>query len=132
LELTFFTYRGKVFLSSLLAAVILLLAVFLGASAGKQLATSETIIQTAQNLSAGAQYFYNDQNRYPTASEFADQNTMLNYFNVFPPQNFVSKNCSQSFVYKRTDDSNFSLSFCLPGAFGAYQSGWNTISGSPQ
>jgi hypothetical protein len=127
LELKFFTYRGKVLLSSLLAAVVLLLAIFWGASAGQQLAESTAISQTAQNLVSGLKYFYKDQNRYPTATEFADQNTMLNYFTVFPPENFVSKNCTQNFIYKRTDVTDFSLSFCLPKAVASYQAGWNTV-----
>ena len=132
LELPFFTYRGKVFLSSLLAAVVLFLAIVWGAGAGKQLAESAVVLQTAQNLSKGLTYFYNDQNRYPTASEFSDQNIMLDYFTIFPPEDYVSKNCPQSFVYKRADQADYSLAFCLPGASGSYAAGWNTLSGGPQ
>jgi hypothetical protein len=121
----------KIFLSSLLAAVVLFLAISNGIKAGNENAQSQVALQTAQNLAAGLQYFYNDQNRFPTAVEFADQNTMLNYFSVFPPASFVSSNCSQSFIYKPVNDANFQLDFCLARAAGGYSAGWNVINGQP-
>jgi 4-amino-4-deoxy-L-arabinose transferase-like glycosyltransferase len=120
----------KIFLSSLAAAVVLLLVVFWGANTGKQIAQAQFIAATSQNAAGALQYFYQDQNRYPTAEEFENQNLMLNYLSNFPLPNYVSAKCSQSFVYKRIDTNSFQLSFCLPVAEGNYQAGWNNLSGS--
>ena len=112
-------------------AVVLFWSIFSGINVGHKVAQSKAISQTAKNLNLGLQYFYSDQNRFPSATEFADQNTMRNYFSVFPPADFISSNCSQSFVYKRINEDSFQLNFCLPLANGAHQAGWNTVNGSP-
>jgi hypothetical protein len=130
-ELSVVKTKAKVFLSSLLAAVILLLAIFWGAAAGKETAQSITLTKIAQNLIFGLQYFYSDQNRFPTALEFSDQNIMLNYFSGFPAVDFPSKLCPQSFVYKRVAADNAQLSFCLPRAAGDYGAGFNMLNVSP-
>ena len=121
----------KILLSSLIAAVVLLLVIFSGIGMGKKIAQAAITVQTSKNVVVALQYFYRDQNHYPTAVEFADQNLMLNYMSNFPLPDYPSSNCSQSFVYKRADAGSFQLSFCLPSSSGVYQSGWNTISGSP-
>jgi hypothetical protein len=121
----------KAVLGSLFMAVILFWAVSSGINSGRLEAQAQAVLQTAQNLSAGLQYFYSDQNRFPSASEFADQSIMLNYFSVFPPVDLISSACSQSFVYKRISPGNFQLSFCLPKPVSGYVAGWNTINGNP-
>lgn len=125
-----FSNKIKIFLSSLAAAVILLVAIFYGVSTGKKIAQSEMLIKTARSAAQAAQYFYQDQNRYPTPAEFADQNLMLNYMSNFPLPDYASSGCNQSFVYKRSDVNSFQLSFCLPISSGSYQAGWNNLSGS--
>jgi hypothetical protein len=52
---------------------------------------------------------------------------MLNYFSVFPVQEFTAAPCSQSFFYKRPDLGSFSLSFCLPLQVKNFSKGWNTF-----
>jgi hypothetical protein len=125
-----FSNKIKIFLTSLITAVVLLLAIFWGAGYGQKISQSKIIIQTAKNAVLALQYFYQDQNRYPTAEEFGNQNLMLNYMSNFPLPEFPSSACSQSFVYKRTDPADFTLSFCLPTAEAGYQTGWNNLSGS--
>lgn len=131
MENSYFKTNLKIVLSSLCVAVVLLLVIFQGLNKGKQAAQAQIIAQGAQNLAAGLKYFYNDQNRFPSATEFADQNIMLNYFSAFPPTNFVSAACSQSFIYKRISQTNFQLNFCLPRGVGGYNDGWNMINGQP-
>lgn len=116
-----------IILSSLIVAVLLFVAIFQGAKAGKDTAQADAIIEAAQNLSAGLEYFYNDQDRFPNVLEYGDQNIMLNYFNVFPVPSFVSSFCRESFVYKKNTSSGVSLSFCLPKEAGGYQKGWNIL-----
>lgn len=123
----FFNTNLKVILSSLAVAVVLFWSVSSGISKGKQMAQAQTVVATANSLSAGLQYFYSDQDRFPTALEFSDPSLMLNYFSSFPPPDFISTACSQSYIYKRISTSNFNLSFCLPVAYGNYNSGWNGI-----
>jgi hypothetical protein len=122
-----FSNKYKSTITVLLAAVILFLAVSMGLRAGQQAAEANTVVQTAKNLVAGFQYFYSDQNRYPSAVEFADSSIMDNYFSNFPPADFTSANCNDNFVYKKISDSNFQLDFCLVTAVSGYQSGWNVI-----
>ncbi|HYV33435.1 MAG TPA: hypothetical protein VE973_01120 [Candidatus Limnocylindria bacterium] len=127
MQLNFFSYKAKVIYSSLLVAVILFLAIFLGISSGKTSAQSQTVVKAAQNLAQGLKYFYQDQSRYPTLLEFSDKNIMLSYFSSFPPQDFVSGNCPQSFIYKIIGVSITQLDYCLPKGSGQYAAGWNKI-----
>jgi hypothetical protein len=109
-------------------AVILLLATLQGISSGNQVAASQSVSESAQNLQKGIEYFYQNENRFPTAVEFADQATMAGYFTNFPPKDLPSKQCSQSYLYKRISDSSYQLSFCLPTSVNNSKKGWNTIS----
>ena len=122
-----FLNKYKNLLTVLVAAVILFLAMAKGLASGRQGAEAETEVETAKNLASGFGYFYSDQNRFPTAVEFADSSVMSWYFNNFPPVAFTSSNCSQNFIYKRISSNNFQLDFCLAAAVSGYQSGWNII-----
>jgi hypothetical protein len=122
-----FSNKIKILLSSLIAAVILLLAIVWGINTGKKIAQAKIIIQTSKSAALALQYFYQDQNRYPTATEFENQSLMLTYFSNFPLPNYPSSACSESFVYKRAEPAAYSLSFCLPTVEGGYQAGWNSI-----
>ena len=123
---------AKNFLNSLVVAVVLLLVVFWGINTGKVLAQAEIIGQTSQNVAKSLQFYYQDQNRYPSVLEFSQEDVMLNYLTNFPLPNFASASCSQSFVYKRLSDTEFNLSFCLPAGISGYKSGWNIIDGVPE
>lgn len=122
-----FSQKTRQVLTVIAVAVILLLAAVWGAVLGKALAQSDTVVQTAKNLATGIEFFYNDQNRFPSAAEFQNNNLMLNYFSQFPPSNFVSSNCPESFSYKRLELNSYQLNFCLPRAFGGYRAGWNQL-----
>lgn len=116
-----------IILSSLAVAVVLFTTVFKGARAGKDAAQSDAIIKTVQNISIALDYFYSDQNRYPSVLEFDEQNIMLSYLNIFPLPNFVSELCPENFIYKRNSASVASLSFCLPRSVKPYAQGWNAL-----
>ena len=131
MEINFFKTKLKIILSSLIVAVILFFAITKGINTGQQVAQAESVVTTAQNLASGLQNFYSDQNRFPTVLEFSDKNVMLNYFSSFPPTDFVSSVCSQSFVYKRTAPDSFQLNFCLPVQSGQSVQGWNVINEQP-
>jgi len=125
------TKKIWLFLTVLLAAVILFFSLFFGIKSGKLLAQSAIISGNAVSLNKGLQFFYKDQNRFPTAVEFSNNNIMLDYFSIFPAADFASESCPNSFAYKRNSLQEFQLNFCLPKAFQNYSAGWNSIQGSP-
>lgn len=114
-------------LTVLAVAVILLWAIAAGWSKGQKLAASEQVIANADQLIKGFEFFYNDQDRYPTAVEFSNQAIMSIYFNTFPPKVFAGGPCTESYSYKRNSASEYLLGFCLPTAAGGYQQGWNQL-----
>ncbi|MBI5529874.1 MAG: hypothetical protein HY918_00015 [Candidatus Doudnabacteria bacterium] len=122
----------KLLLGSLIVAAVLLLAVVLGLSAGKNLAQAETVAASAQSLAKAFEYFYNDQGRFPTAVEFTNQNVMLNYLSGYNLPSFTSKICSDSLQYKKALNGGYVLDFCLPTAARNYAKGWNKIQSGAQ
>lgn len=126
-----FFQKYKMLFGSLISAAVLLLAVFWGMSKGQTLAQAQTVLAAAQNAQQALQLFYRDQDRYPTAVEFSDKATMLNYFSEYPLPELPSKTCPQSFNYTRVDFSHATLSFCLPAATGGENFGWNSINLTP-
>ena len=125
-----FTFSDKLkpILYSLIMAVILFISIGAGIGSGFKHAQSLAVIESVNNLQTGLNYFYNDQDRFPTAVEFSDQVIMSNYFKSFPPINFAGS-CPQNYIYKRNSDINFELDFCLPTSSGNFKSGWNLLSG---
>ncbi len=115
------------FSGSLLAAVILFWAIHSGSDTGKNLAQASMVSQNAQFLAQGFDFFYQDQNRFPSALEFADNNLMNGYYANFPPLSFASQVCPESFIYKRPSAKSFEINFCLPAGFSTYSKGWNKI-----
>lgn len=116
----------------MVTAVILLWCVLAGWSSGKKTAQSEAVLANAAALKQSLDYFYLDQDRFPSALEFTDQDRkiMLSYLSYFPIAEFPAKNCPQSYVYKNTGTKSFQLKYCLPKAINGYQSGWNQVTGS--
>lgn len=119
----------KILLSSLIPAVILLSALLGGLSSGRTLAQAASGKTQAENLKTALNYFYQDQNRYPTELEFATPSVMLNYLTAMPLGSLAVSQCPEAVNYKRLTPSSFSLNFCLPAAAGSYQKGWNALSG---
>ena len=110
----------------LVVAVILLWTCSSGWSKGEKTAQAEQIIANADIVVKGLDFFYNDQDRYPTAGEFASDN-MARYFSVFPMHNFASSQCPETFSYKRNSSTEYILGFCLPMAASGFQQGWNSF-----
>lgn len=107
--------------------VILLLVLSSAYSFGKRGAQAGLIVNNALELKRGLDFFYQDQDRFPTPLEFQNTNIMSRYFSNFPLSEFPVKGCSELFVYKRTSPTSFQLHFCLPAQSGGYKKGWNQI-----
>ncbi len=114
------------FLLGFLGLVLVLGVWWMGLS-GVRAGKSNAIIKNASMLKQGVQYFFNDQNRYPTALEFQDRNLMLNYFSAFPPQAITGGPCSQTYNYTSATAKTFVLEFCLPRAAAGFAAGWNKV-----
>ena len=111
----------------ILFVLITLGAVWLAISNGRKSAQSRQIVKDAAAIAVALEYFYEDQNRYPSSDEFLDQNVMRQYADNFPPQEFLSANCSTAFEYVNTFRSDYDLRFCLPKGVAGYRTGWNSI-----
>jgi hypothetical protein len=112
-------------LTVLIAAVILFWTITSAVSSGKNIAQAEIVTSNAQALTKALEYFYNDQERFPTAGEFIDKNSMGTYLSVFPILDIVSETCPQSYLYKRPNSMSYELNFCLPKKQANYNAGWN-------
>jgi hypothetical protein len=130
--LKFFTKELWQTVAVICVAVVLLLVTFIGIGAGQNKAQSEAIYATTQAFSRGFENFYNDQDRYPTASEFSDEKIMGNYFIPFPGSLFGSAACATNYTYKRPSLGQFQLFFCLPSGTAGLGSGWNSVSQIPK
>lgn len=109
------------------ALLVFLFFAWLGYRSGKQQAQSRLTIANAQALKQGFEYFYSDQDRFPSPAEFTDSNLMGIYYSVFPPKALAVKNCPQTFRYQNSGPRNYILAFCLPQASGGYVLGWNQL-----
>jgi len=112
-------------LTVLVATVLLLWVIFSGLTSGKTKAQGETILRNAGAVAEGLDFFYNDQNRFPSNSEFADTGIMLTYFTKFPPVKLSSKNCPEIYAYKNLSAKSYELDFCLPKEIENFSGGWN-------
>lgn len=110
------------------AAVILVFSLWLAIQNGKAEARSKMVVKNFGELEKALKYFYNDQNRFPSTVEFnesSESNILKIYSNNFPPENFVSKQCPQTFVYKQLKPNTYELNFCLERSVPGFKKGWN-------
>jgi hypothetical protein len=115
------------FVTVIFLAVILLWAIWSGFSSGRENAQSELLVHNARQLVGALDYFYQNQDRFPTAGEFIDANLMGQYVKPLPIQQIVGNTCAQSFDYKRLSPDSFQLLVCLPRAGDGFQRGWNQL-----
>ncbi len=108
-------------------AVFLLLLAGWGWQRGVRDAQSAFVVHQANELSKGLQFFYNDEQRYPSAAEYDNTAFMVKYFGQFPPFAPVSNQCPQNFIYKRPQASAYELAYCLPGQFGQLTAGYHAL-----
>jgi hypothetical protein len=107
--------------------LILALGVLWALTTGVRAGKSTIVMKNTAALKTGIDYFFADQNRYPTAIEFADRNIMADYFSGFPPVAILGGSCTRSYNYSSATAKNFELDFCLPRAAAGYPGGWNKI-----
>lgn len=96
-------------------------------SSGQQAGQSRQIVKDATSIRQALEYFYQDQNRYPSTDEYKDANLMRQYLSGFPPQEFVSKTCPSTYQYVNNFRNDYELRICLPKGVLGYKTGWNKI-----
>ena len=116
---------------------VLVLSVFFlvqfGLSAGLKNQQARVVIQNAQAIKQGLEFFYADFDRLPKETEFFSPALMQPYFSNFPPPNFSSADCPETFLYKRFSVESAEINFCLPTEALAFSAGWNKLSiGKPR
>lgn len=110
-----------------LLGILVLIGFWWALASGSRAAKSKQILKDVAAIQEGLEFFYDDQERYPSTDEFADSNLMRGYLSEFPPQQFPSAKCSQTYQYINTFAQSYELRFCLPAAKNGYQAGWNTV-----
>ena len=114
--------------AGLTALVILTLGLlYFAVVYGQRSAQGRQIVKDSKAITQALEYFYQDQNRYPSNDEFLDQNVMRQYLSNFPPQEFVSGGCEASYEYQNNFRSDYELRFCLPKGVSGYSTGWNVV-----
>ncbi len=93
---------------------------------------SRQAIKDSRAIVQALEYFYKDQNRYPSTDEFTDLNLMRQYLSGFPPQQYVAPSCpardsGSTFGYVNSFRNDYELRVCLPKAVRGYKEGWNKI-----
>jgi hypothetical protein len=107
--------------------IILTLCVWYGFRAGRDIARTRVTATNVASIQQGLEFFYHDQNRYPSLTEYEDSKLMDIYFNNFPPEHFMYETCTPSYQYSTFRQLSFALDFCLPRSMGALVKGKNTI-----
>jgi hypothetical protein len=126
MRLLFFEFKGSS-LAVIIVAALFVVSLFWGVSRGKSNAISEGVYKQVEQLVTGLDYFYQDQNRFPTVEELTAESIALTYFSSIPNDTALSKNCERSFFYTRLSFTGYQLNFCLASDSGEYKKGWNTL-----
>jgi hypothetical protein len=107
---------------------IVLLTSLAGFRAGRDLAKADVTLKQVDVLMKGLDYFYNDQDRYPSATEFEDKSALGTYVSSLPVNQVTSTQCGVTLAYDTFDERAFTLSYCLPRGAGAQLPGIHKIS----
>lgn len=126
--LPFFNKKFFLILTVFVLTVVLLLTGNFAINKGQTKAKAQASFYNLQNMVLALNYFYNDQDRYPTALEFSSADIMAWYLNKHPVEDIVSDNCASSFRYARMGPKKYDIFFCLAEGIEGYKAGWNKYS----
>jgi hypothetical protein len=82
---------------------IVLLTSLAGFRAGRDLAKADVTLKQVDVLMKGLDYFYNDQDRYPSATEFEDKSALGTYVSSLPVLKYLKNNKKDVLVLARAD-----------------------------
>lgn len=113
------------FAAVVVVAVILFFGIYRGVSSGILSGKSEIVLTNTRTIVKGLDYFYADQNRYPSQEEFGNTNLMLAYLTGYPPIDISGGVCTTSYGYHSLDFKTYELHFCLPVSVEKFPAGLN-------
>lgn len=111
----------------LIVALILFFCLQNGIRTGKDAAQAKLVLRNANELSRGLAYFHDNEDRYPSKSEFGDKGIMLRYFDQFPPQGLENSACVHTYYYEDVELLHYALQFCIPRSLDGFKKGDNKI-----
>ncbi len=120
-EYTKNTVAGFVWLVFFVVAMI-------GFFVGRDLARSEFAFKQVDALASGLNFFYQDNDRYPSEQEFRNLELMNQYFSGLPLSSIVSKKCPKPIAYRTFDRLDYTVEFCLPRLYAGLLAGSYSIS----
>jgi hypothetical protein len=110
--------------------ILLLGSVAWGSFSGASRARSLDTLRSVNTLNQALTYYFQDQNQYPTAEQFSNQQILtLNYLTSMPVASDASGSCAKQgqFNYSRPTPQTFSLQFCLTQGVGGLSQGAHTL-----
>lgn len=117
----------KNYFTGMVLAVVFLLVLVWGFGSGKSKAHSETSLNQAIQIQTALEYFFSDNDYYPSSFEFKDVKIMGSYFKKFPIIFIASNNCKENLLYNRVKLTQYELSFCLDAKTQGFEKSWNKI-----
>lgn len=96
---------------------------FFGFRAGRDLAKSSATLELTHTTMRGLDYFFNDQDRYPSPVEFGEAESFGVYMSQIPLPSFISKQCPVTTTYDTFDERAFEFTYCLPRGLGDQAAG---------
>lgn len=102
------------------------LSVWWGVVGGKQKAQGALIAHNTDQVKQAINFFYRDQDRFPTVAEFSDRGGLGLYLSSQLPELSVA-GCDKAVSYSILANKQPQLSVCLPRSSGGYKAGINTI-----
>ncbi len=126
----FFSLNSNLKAYLLIVVMVLLFAgvLSLAVSGGRKKAQSEFVSAQAEEIAQALDFFYLDNNRFPTADEFGNSQIMGNYLtNNFSSPYANEAACASAITYVRPAAGDYTLNFCLLSAASGFKKGWNQI-----
>jgi hypothetical protein len=94
--------------------IIFITVIGFGIRSGYRRAQSSTVYRNTGELAKALDYFRQDNDRFPSATEFADQNSFGRYLATgFPVKQLSAGACQQSYDYILVNPQDYALTVCL-------------------
>lgn len=94
--------------------IMFIVVIGFGVRSGYRRAQSKTVYKNTGELTAALNYFKQDNQRYPTATEFSDQNGFGRYLLTgFPLKQLSAGQCQKSYNYILINPKVYALTVCL-------------------
>ncbi len=98
-----------------------------GFQTGVAIARTKLVQQQSGALTKSLALFFADQDRFPSAQEFSDQQIFGVYATPVPITTVASKQCPVVLEYESLTFREFALRYCTPRAVGDVPAGYHEI-----